>query len=97
MKTYKAKIKLHSPLATRVMGDTLFGCVCWGIRYNADEGELTSFLNQFESNPFIISDGFPEGALPRPLLSPEKHVTAIAIEQLQNEKGSKKWNLCLQT
>ncbi|MBI4768709.1 MAG: hypothetical protein HY787_29665 [Deltaproteobacteria bacterium] len=90
MKTYKAKIKLHSPLATRVRGDTLFGCVCWGIRYNADERELSSFLDRFDNNPFVISDGFPEGTLPRPLFSPEKHATAITIEQLNKRKRVKK-------
>jgi len=90
MRTYKAKLRLLSPLATRVTGDALFGCVCWGIRYNESEKDLLEFLDQFDTNPFVISDGFPAGTLPRPLLSPEKHVTAITLEQLNKRKRIKK-------
>ncbi|MDQ7032500.1 MAG: hypothetical protein Q9M37_07265 [Desulfonauticus sp.] len=68
------KITLYSPLLTPLYSDTIFGHVCWGIRYLRGEEFLQSFLASFEDNepPMLISCAFPHGHLPRPVLAPLK-------------------------
>jgi CRISPR-associated protein Csm4 len=90
MQTYKIKIEILSPIGTPIKGDTLFGCVCWGILYNDGEGPLKSLLDSFNAEPLVISDGFPENTLPRPLLPPERHATRLELEQLRVRKRVKK-------
>lgn len=90
MNTFKIKLKLNSSLITPLMGDTMFGFICWGIYYHEGEPDLKAFLDNYKSNPFIISEGFPEDTLPRPLLYPEKHKTNLSLEELNTRKIIKK-------
>ncbi|WP_347275372.1 RAMP superfamily CRISPR-associated protein [Candidatus Kuenenia sp.] len=65
-------IKPCSPFQTPLHSDTLFGHVCWALRYLRGENELLSFLKSFSdsSAPFIISSGFPKDYIPIPVLQP---------------------------
>ncbi len=69
------KIKMLSSLRTYPQSDTIFGHICWGMRYLKGEEYLKNFLEQYEDDdvPLLISDAFPENYLPRPLLPPLKH------------------------
>lgn len=69
MKLYKTTLTPISNFATSLKGDTLFGQICWAIRYTFGEEKLTSLLSEYETSPFlIVSDGFASGYLPKPSL-----------------------------
>jgi CRISPR-associated protein Csm4 len=69
MKLYKTTIKPVSTFATDLQGDTLFGQMCWAIRYGFGEEKLKTLLSSYKEEPFmIVSDGFASGYLPKPSL-----------------------------
>lgn len=72
MKWYKASLEMVSWTASAWQADTIFGHLCWGLRYLHGEAKLLSFLEEYRmgSPPLLVSDGFPDDLLPRPLLSP---------------------------
>lgn len=79
--------------------DTLFGGICWGIRWVFGEDVLTGLLERFDEGdpPFVLSSAFPyveqEGRrlhfVPRPLLSPSLGESGD-LETLRNFKRFKK-------
>lgn len=81
---YTIELSFHSPLVTPLQSDTIFGHLCWAVRYLKWEKEdrLAEFLGKFsetEPPPLLVSNGFPEGFLPKPILPP---VTQDVIDQL---------------
>lgn len=70
MKIYRLTIKLQSAFGTPLVGDTLFGQVCWEIRHQFGEKKLAELLHGYtEQKPFlVISDAMPSGYLPLPSL-----------------------------
>ena len=69
MKLYKTVITPVSNFATPLMGDTLFGQICWAIRYLYGNSRLNELLENYKTEPFlIISDSMPNGYLPKPSL-----------------------------
>ena len=69
MKTYKVNLRIHGSIMTPFQADTLFGHLCWVVAYREGEKGLQEFLDPFQkkSPPFLISDGFPNELLPKPL------------------------------
>ncbi|OQX79255.1 MAG: hypothetical protein B6D56_07445 [Candidatus Omnitrophica bacterium 4484_70.1] len=69
MNTYQINLRLNSPFITPFYADTIFGHLCWMVKYWEGDKELEKFLEYFKKDqpPFIISDGFPEGYLPKPI------------------------------
>ena len=69
MKTYKISLKIHGGFLTPFQADTLFGHLCWVVAHRRGEEGLREFLEPFVQGkpPFVISDGFPEQLLPKPL------------------------------
>ncbi len=91
MKKYKLTFELKSPLITPIQGDTLFGHICWGIAYNHGEAELLSFLDSYSTKPpLVISDGFPYGFLPKPILKQYFSDKEPNLEELSLIKKLKK-------
>lgn len=72
MNKYKIQISLLSAVLTPFHSDTLWGHICWAIRYLDGEGELEKFLQCYSDDkpPLIISSAFPQGYLPFPVLPP---------------------------
>lgn len=67
----KITIELDSAFITPLQADTLFGHICWALLYMEGESELKKFLEIYTTSPpFLTSDAFPEGYLPRPILPP---------------------------
>lgn len=82
MTLYITTIIPTSNFASFLQGDTLFGQICWLIRYKWGENQLETLLEDYEKSPFlIISDGFTSGYLPKPSLP-----TAILGENLDKKK-----------
>ncbi|AIL32872.1 hypothetical protein IX83_05660 [Basilea psittacipulmonis DSM 24701] len=70
MNLYRITLEAKSAFATPLVGDTLFGQLCWGIVNRYGEDCLQSLLKGYaEKNPFmVVSDAFPSGYLPLPTL-----------------------------
>jgi CRISPR-associated protein Csm4 len=74
-RNYTIEIKLTSPVVTRFQSDSLFGHICWAIRFLKWDvpDRLNDFLNSYgekQSPPLLISNGFPKGYLPKPVIPP---------------------------
>jgi len=86
MKLYKTTITPISNFATTLKGDTLFGQMCWSIKYAFKEEKLKELLSGYEDSPFmIVSDGFASGYLPKPKM-PSLLLGEISDEKKQNRK-----------
>jgi CRISPR-associated protein Csm4 len=70
MQTLRLSLKPCSAFGTPLKGDTLFGQLCWAIRNRFGEARLIKLLQDYTAGrPFaVISDAFPGGHLPRPML-----------------------------
>ena len=65
-------LRIHplSPFGTPPLGDTLFGQLCWAIRYRFGEVRLSELLDGYLANrPFaVVANAMPQGFVPRPAL-----------------------------
>ena len=70
MKLYRFTLTPQSAMGTSLVGDTLFGQVCWAVRNRFGEPRLNELLEGYTTqHPFmVVSDAFPEGFLPLPTL-----------------------------
>jgi CRISPR-associated protein Csm4 len=70
MISLKATLAPKTAFATPLMGDTLFGQLCWAIRHGWGEARLTELLDGYTAGqPFlVVSDAFPAGYVPMPTL-----------------------------
>lgn len=70
MQTYKLTLRPESAFGTPLAGDTLFGHLCWALRWRLGEAALTTLLQGYtQGSPFaVISDAMPAGRVPRPSL-----------------------------
>jgi CRISPR-associated protein Csm4 len=102
MKLFKTTITPKSNFASSLKGDTLFGQLCWTIRYKYGVEKLEKLLSTYDTNPFmIVSDGYVTNYLPKPKLPPkllkedpkEKKVNRkkvwLTIKELQNSEFNK--------
>ena len=73
MQFYKATIKLNSPLATLLKGDTIWGHIVWGIANHEGDEAVKKFLDESKSAepPLIVSSAFPKDSICKPY---PKHV-----------------------
>ena len=92
MNTYRIKLSLESTLVTPIMGDTLFGHICWGIYYNKGEKNLENFIELYKDEipPLVISDGSPSGMLPKPMIDSELSERSLDKKRVQLRKHLKK-------
>ena len=70
MKLYRFTLTPQSAMGTPLVGDTLFGQLCWAVRNRFGEARLIELLEGYTTQyPFmVVSDAFPEGFLPLPTL-----------------------------
>lgn len=70
MAALKFALRPLTAFATPLMGDTLFGQLCWAIRHGWGEARLAALLDGYTAgHPFlVVSDAFPGGFLPLPAL-----------------------------
>ena len=89
MTLYKTTIIPRSNFTTPLKGDTLFGQICWAIRYRLGEDRLNELLSDYDKKPFlIVSDGFASGYLPKPNMP--SHFLGENLE-LKKENRKKIW------
>ncbi|MCK4818725.1 hypothetical protein KA005_23335 [bacterium] len=81
---FTVEITLQSPIITPFQSDTIFGHICWAIRFLQwhEVNKLDDFLKCYDSNdgpPFLVSAGFPKGYLPKPIILP---ITQHQLEEI---------------
>ncbi|MBI4333806.1 MAG: hypothetical protein HY673_21300 [Chloroflexi bacterium] len=90
---YIVKLKMQSASGTLWQADTIFGHLCWAVRYLDGEKALTEFLEWYREGmpPLLVSNGFPGDLLPRPLLPPPPAPTSGSLaDQFKNFQFEKK-------
>jgi len=70
MVVFKIEYELKSSLQTPFHADTIFGHIAWAFRYLKGEEALKNWLKESLNNPTLISNAFPVGYMPRPILKP---------------------------
>ena len=89
MKLIRIGITLLSPLGTALKSDTLSGHLLCLYRQRYGEKELLQLLSAAGKGqlPFVISDAFPHGHLPVPLLEPlSRRVFKELVDELHSGK-----------
>lgn len=68
MLTYRFTLRPLSAFGTPLAGDTLFGQLCWALRYQLGNARLNDLLHGYTSGqPFaVLSDAMPAGHVPLP-------------------------------
>jgi CRISPR-associated protein Csm4 len=91
---YTIEITVKSPLITSFQSDTLFGHICWAIRFLKwkEDNKLDAFLSCYDNKkhpPLLISNGFPKGYLPKPIIPPvtQKELEGIIGKENRIEKS----------
>jgi CRISPR-associated protein Csm4 len=92
MQTWKISLRPLAAFGTPLVGDTLFGQLCWALRLRRGEAGLTDLLAGYtEGRPFlVVSDAFPAGLLPRPSL-PEALLGRVFDVKNRKEDKRKTW------
>jgi CRISPR-associated protein Csm4 len=69
MQLYKTTVTPTANFGTPLKGDTLFGQLCWAIRYTLGVKRLEALLHSYDKTPFLtVSDGFAPGFFPKPFM-----------------------------
>lgn len=99
---YTIEITLQSPIVTGFQSDTIFGHICWAVRFIYQDGEakLHEFLDAYDDvPPLLVSSGFPMGYLPKPVLPPVTQAELETILKREDRikdsfriKSIKRWN-----
>lgn len=91
MHVFRARIEPRSAFGTPIKGDTLFGQLCWALRNAGSDDELGQLLEGYTvGQPFlVVSDAFPSGYVPRPLL-PMRAFAAVDGED-QKQVKRRRW------
>jgi len=86
------RITVRSRLVTPLQSDTIFGHLCWGIKYLESESDLDNFLGRYntETQPIRLSSAVPSGKLPRPFIPPLKTNELKAWFKERTEASEKK-------
>jgi CRISPR-associated protein Csm4 len=87
--TYRITLTPLTAFATPMLGDTLFGQLCWALREEQGESALKDALVDYtKGNPFaVVSDALPVNYLPRPLLPP--HYLGSATDSTERKQWKK--------
>lgn len=90
-KLYRAKIRLNSLSASLWQADTIFGHLCWHLAQRDGKKSLNDLLEPCRqgSPPILLSDGFPAGYLPRPILPPAPPQDPSKFERIRLQREFK--------
>jgi CRISPR-associated protein Csm4 len=93
MTLYRITLRVCSPLATPLKGDTIWGHIVWGIANHEGEKQAAEFLAQEggDAPPLVVSSAFPEGMLCKPIPEPrERNTTPLDSDEYAKIKHDKK-------
>lgn len=92
MKTYRLKLRPVGRFITPLKADTLFGGLCWSLRYSLGERALNSFLDAYRSGepPLVLSNAMPGDLFPKPFVRLTGPVSGSGSEMLDNLREAKR-------
>ncbi|MDF9408704.1 hypothetical protein L7E55_10110 [Pelotomaculum isophthalicicum JI] len=92
METYRLKLRMKSGFISPLQADTIFGGLCWTIRYAEGNDSINSMLGDFRSDRpwFVLSNAFPGDLLPKPLMKIKRPLPATRDEQLLQAREGKR-------
>lgn len=93
MKLVKYRFNMQASFMTPFHSDTLMGVIAWTMKHLYGEQELTLFIERCRTAPpFVISNGFPDGYLPRPMVPivRKKQRQLSRLETILEAKENKK-------
>ena len=92
MKLFKVQLKIESPLATPLKGDTIWGHIAWGIANHEGEAGITAFIEDCKkAEPaFITSSAFPKGYICRHIPDVNERKENFSLEDYAAIKALKK-------
>jgi CRISPR-associated protein Csm4 len=91
MALLRIPLAIRGAVGTPLRGDTLWGEVCWALRESEGEGALVALLVEARRSgdpPFLLSDAFPHGWLPRPLLPSLNRAMKKTMDERRGAKGT---------
>lgn len=93
MQTYRLSLQPLTAFGTPLVGDTLFGQLCWTLRHLHGEARLERLLENYTNNqPFaVVSDAFPTGFLPLPTIPPSTWQRDESKEADRKALKKKRW------
>jgi CRISPR-associated protein Csm4 len=84
---FRLQLPRGTPFGTPPTSGTLFGHLCWAVRAREGREGLEAFLAALPQAPTAVSDLFPAGYLPRPLLpTPESRVPDDLRKKLKRRR-----------
>ncbi len=91
MKTYRITIETLTAFGTPLVGDTLFGQICWGIRHQFGNERLEVLLQGYtENQPFlVVSNAMPSSYIPLPTIP--SNLWQEGDEKARKKLKKKKW------
>lgn len=90
---YTIHLTMNSSIITPFQSDTIFGHICWAVhhlKWDLEENRLEALLKEYDAEPsvppLLISNGFPKGYLPKPILPPIKQdeIDSLVIKTDKN-------------
>ena len=87
MKWFRVKLSLKSWVASSWQSDTIFGHLCWGMRYLHGEEKLRAFIQKYNdgSPPLLLSNGFPVDFMPRPITDPLSIDPTLSLDKQREQ------------
>jgi len=91
-KDYRLDIKILSPMGTPWQSDIIMGHLAFTVALERGDSGVKEFLAPFLDGdpPFVVSDGFPEGLLPRPLTPVSVEERELSVEETAEAKRLKR-------
>jgi len=92
---FRFDVRPLSPGGTPWQSDTIMGLMAWAVALNEGESAIREFLEPFLAGdpPFVVSDGFPSGLLPNPLIPLKTDHTYCTIQENSLAKKRKRASL----
>ena len=88
MKTYRINLVPRTAFGSPLLGETLFGSLCWAVVRLSGENRLKNLLEGYdEGRPFaVVSDAFPAGFVPLPAMPTSFWTPAVAADRKKLKK-----------
>lgn len=92
MKLYRIDYHLHSATASAWHADTVFGHLCWAMRYTESEASLAQMLDACRQGhpPILVSNGFPAGLFPNLITPPLPLDSAATLQEQRSQAQQEK-------
>lgn len=91
MTTFRITFELKSSILTPFQADIIWGHFAWAYRYLKGADKLKNFIDSYAETPTLVSNAFPEGLFPRPILKPLTIQQSMALAgSTLNKKGKVK-------